>query len=118
MIQVKERQEDLVIIEVSGTIEKTDYEHVVPQLEKVVEDYGKIRALLEFNEFHGWKPNALVDELRFDIRHRNDVKRLAVLGESKTQEWLTKLAAPIFSGDVKFFQKSEIQDAKSWLQAA
>lgn len=118
MIQVKERQADRVILEVSGTIEKQDYEHIVPQLEKVVDDYGKIRALVEFNDFDGWKPNALVDELRFDIRHRNDVKRLAILGESKTQEWLTRLAAPIFSGEVRFFPKAQIQEAKAWLDAA
>lgn len=115
MMRIKERDKDALTLEVSGTLTKDDYREVVPQLEKIVESSGKIRALVELNEFEGWQPSAIVDELRFDIRHRNDIERIAILGEGKGQELLAKIASPLFSGDIRFFNKAEIVEAKSWL---
>ncbi len=118
MIKIKERQDQHVTLEASGTIQREDYDEIIPQLEKVIADHGKVRALIEFNEFSGWSPSALVHELQFDLKHRNDVERCAVLGETKTQEWMAKMASPLFSGEVRFFPKSEIQQAKAWLHAS
>ncbi len=118
MIAIKERQDDSVTLEVSGTVTRADYEYIVPQLEKMVSDHGKVRALVQLNQFKGWTPGALVDELRFDIRHRKDFSRCAVLGERSVEKIGTKLAAPFFEGEVRFFPKEEIQHAKEWLAAA
>lgn len=118
MMRLKEVSKNQVTLEVSGTLEKSDYEEVVPQLEKLVEDNEKLRALVELNDFHGIKPSALVDELRFDLRHRNDFEKCAILGEGAAQKWLTKIASPFFSGEVRFFDKKEIRQAKDWLAAA
>jgi hypothetical protein len=115
MINIKERQNGRIIMEVAGRVGKEDYVSLVPQLEHAVKTHGPIRVLVELNQFEGWTPSGLVEELRFDIRHRADIERCAVLGEKKTSEILTKVAAPFFSGEVKFFHKDEIQQARAWL---
>jgi len=58
----------LTTIEVSGRLEHQDYERVLPELERIV-GQGNARVLLELRDFKGFTPKALVDELKFDIRH-------------------------------------------------
>lgn len=115
MMRIKEQDKDAFTLEVSGTLTHQDYVEIIPQMEELIRQQGKLRALVQLNEFEGWKPTALVDELRFDIRHRKDIERVAILGEGKSQKALTKIASPLFSGEVRFFPKEEIIEAKTWL---
>ncbi len=115
MMRIKEQDKDALTLEVSGTLTREDYAEIVPRLEALIEQQGKLRALVELNEFEGWRPTALVDELRFDIRHRSDIERVALLGEGKAEKALAKVAAPLFSGEVRFFPKEQIIEAKTWL---
>lgn len=117
MIRVKERQGDRVTLQMSGTIEKSDYVDILPQLEKMVEDHGTVRAVVLLDGVEGWTPAALVEDLRFDWRHRKDVDKCAIVGETTGQKWLAKLAAPIFSGEVRFFPKDRLAEAESWVGA-
>jgi hypothetical protein len=39
----------------SGKLSKEDYEHFVPEVERLIEQEGKIRLLFEMHDFHGWK---------------------------------------------------------------
>ena len=52
---------NLVEIEVSGKLEKRDYERFVPQLETLIQEHGKLRILFDMNDFHGWTLSALAD---------------------------------------------------------
>lgn len=115
MIELKERDGDFVALQVSGTVRKEDYSHLTPQLESVVQQHGQLRALIELHALDGWTPAALVEELRFDLKHRHDIARCAILGDSKLEEWIARTSAPLFSGEVRFFRPTESEAAKLWL---
>lgn len=100
-------------VDVQGKLTATDYEQLVPQLEQAIEQQDKLELLIRLNDFEGWTPGALVDDLRFDIRHRDDFDRIAVVGEKKLEELGTRLSAPFFSGEVRFFEDED--QAREWL---
>jgi hypothetical protein len=102
-------------IEVTGRLEHSDYERVLPELEALVA-HGNARVLLELHDFKGFTPAALVDELKFDFRHRKDFERVAVVSDSALQEIGIRMVRPFFTGRVKIFDTSERGAAEAWIR--
>jgi hypothetical protein len=48
---------------------KEDYEHFVPEFERLVRQHGKLRVLFDMTGFHGWEAGALGEDIRFDSKH-------------------------------------------------
>lgn len=114
MMNISRDGTGLPTIRVSGRLEKKDYETAVPELEKVLSE-GTTRALLELDDFTGFTPAALVEELKFDIRHRKDFDRIAVIGSSTLEELGVRMIRPFFSGEVRIFEKNQRGEAEAWL---
>lgn len=102
-------------IEVTGRLEHSDYERVLPELEALVA-HGNARVLLELHDFKGFSPAALVDELKFDFRHRKDFERVAVVSDSALQEIGIRMVRPFFAGRIKIFDTSERNVAEAWIR--
>ncbi len=43
---------------VNGKLEKADYEHFVPEFERLARQHGKLRVLFDMAGFHGWEVSA------------------------------------------------------------
>ncbi len=116
MIIFKETGGTHMVLDVTGRLSREDYEKLVPRLEKAMEEHGHRRCLIALHDFEGWTMGGLWQELRFDLRHRKDFDRVAVVGESKLAEYATRLTAPFFGGQVRFFPQERAAEATQWLQ--
>jgi len=96
-----------------GNLTHADYEQLVPALEELIKEHGKVHVLFELEDCQGWDIGAAWDELKFWFKHGADVERCAVVGEKKWQEWMTKLSRPFFK--VKYFDKAELEEAWDWV---
>lgn len=116
-IQLSQRdQGKVLIVRVSGQLEKQDYEQFVPEVERLIQTHGKIRVLLETHDFHGWKAGALWEDLKFDAKHFNDIERLAVVGEKKWEEGMTTFCKPFTTADIRFFEHDQLPEAEQWIE--
>ena len=113
-MNLTEDDSGLTTLQVSGVLSRGDYERVVPELEQAL-DRGSRRILLELKGFTGFTPAGLVEELKFDIKHRKDFERVAVVGTA-LEELGVRLMAPLFSGEVKLFKNDEHAEAVAWLR--
>ncbi|MCB9734235.1 MAG: STAS/SEC14 domain-containing protein [Deltaproteobacteria bacterium] len=100
-------------LHVDGKLRAEDYDAMIPKLEQAIAEQGKLRCLVALDDFAGFTPSALADELKFDVRHHDDFERCAIVGDSKLEEIATKLTAPFFSGEVRFFE--DAAKARKWL---
>ena len=114
MLEITTHEGNLFELTATGTLDHSDYERVLPTIEKAA-DEDDLRMLIALRDFSGWSPRAIVDDLQFDVAHRNDFKRIAIVGEKKLEEWVTKLSKPFFSGEVKFFEQEA--RARTWVRA-
>lgn len=112
MLRIAKQEPSALELEAQGTLDKSDYDHLVPRLEEAAED-GPLRVIVHLNDFRGWTPRALIEDLRYDIRHRGDFEKMAIVGEKKLEKWATIVSKPIFSGDVKFFESPAA--ARAWI---
>lgn len=92
-----------------------DYEKLIPELERSVAEFNKIRWYFEMEDFKGWELNAFWEDIKFDVKHANDFEKIAVVGEKKWQEWMTDAMKPFTSPTIKFFDFENRKKAKQWI---
>lgn len=115
MIEIKKDDLDFTTIHISGRLARDDYAAMVPRLEKLLNN-GETRWLVELDDFKGFTPGGLAEELKFDLRHRKDFERVAVVEDSAAVGLGVKLVRPFFDGEVKVFDKSERRAAADWVR--
>lgn len=111
-----DRTRDQIVIRASGVLSARDYDHAVPEIEHAIElAQGPLRVMLRLEDFGGWEIGALWRELEFDLRHRGDFGRIAVIGETDLEDWGTTLSAPFAKSEMRFFPTSREDEAEDWL---
>lgn len=112
----KEVREKVLEVHVTGKLGRQDYEKFVPDTERLIKQYGKIRVLMVMHDFHGWDAGALWEDVKWDAKHFNDVERVAIVGEKKWQELLAALCKPFTRATVRYFDQAKIHDARAWVE--
>lgn len=87
----------ILVVHVSGKLAKADYEHFVPQFERLVRQHGRIRVLFDMTGFHGWEAGALWEDVKFDVKHFTDIEMLAMVGDKKWEHGMALFCKP-FTG--------------------
>ena len=105
----------LLAVHVSGKLVKADYEHFVPEFERLVRLHGKLRVLFDMTGLHGWTAGALWEDTKFATHHFSDIDRLAVVGEKKWQEGMATFCKPFTKATVKYFDHTDAAEARKWL---
>jgi hypothetical protein len=103
-------------IEVQGRLTKEDYDLFIPEVERLIQRNGKLRILFDMHNFHGWSAGALWKDTTFDIRHFNDIERLALVGESKWQKRMAIFCRPFTTAKVRYFDRSRLAQARKWVE--
>ena len=106
----------LLTVQMSGKLEKQDYEQFVPQVEALIKQHGKVRILLSMHDFHGWEASALWEDIKFDVQHFRDIERLAMVGDSKWEAGMAAFCKPFTTATIKYFDHSKLAEAESWIR--
>ena len=113
-----EPKNNVLEVHAAGKLEHNDYEAFVPKVEQMIEEHGRIRILLILDDFHGWEAGALWEDIKFDVKHFNDIERLAIVGDKKWEQGMAVFCKPFTTAKVKYFDKLEIDQAREWVQAS
>ena len=106
----------LLAIHISGKLAKADYEHFVPEFERLIRQRGKLRVLFDMTGFHGWDAGAMWEDIKFDFKHFADIDRLAVVGERKRQHGMATCFKPFTNATIKYFDHADAAEARKWLE--
>jgi hypothetical protein len=106
----------VLVARVSGKLAKADYEHFVPEFERLVRQHGSVRVLFDMTGFHGWDIGALWEDLKFDLTHFADIERLAMVGENKWQHGMATFCKPFTKATIRYFDHAAAAEARQWLE--
>ena len=106
----------ILVVRASGKVSKSDYEDFVPETERLIKQFGKIRVLFEMQDFHGWDMGGVWEDMKFDLKHFNDIERLAVVGEKAWEQGMTLFCRPFTTATIQYFDRSRIEEALIWIQ--
>ena len=117
MLALKE-ENGLLWIRAGGRLEDEDYNRFVPQFERIAErEAGTVPMVIELApDFSGWDLGGLWRDLKFDVRHKDCFGRIAIIGDSKWEEWGKEMSSSLFRAEMKFFQPSQRSHAESWVR--
>ena len=105
----------LAVIRTDGEVTQEDYDRVVPRLEQLIDEHGKIRVLLDVTQFKGATPGALWRDLKFDAKHLRDVEKMAVVEDEGWEDAAAQLAEPLTGAEVKTFGPDQADKARNWV---
>jgi hypothetical protein len=105
----------ILLIDISGKLQTSDYEQFVPVLEKAIQKRGKIRILVRMNNFHGWDAGALWEDIKFDAEYFNCIERLALVGEKTWEKWMALFCKPFTTATIRYFSPEKRIEAREWL---
>jgi SpoIIAA-like len=104
-------------VHISGKLKVEDYDQFVPAVERLFKQHGKIRLLVEMHDFHGWTAGALWQDIKFDVRHFNDIERIAMVGESKWEHGMSIFCKPFTAAKIRYYDHAAIDEARGWLNS-
>jgi hypothetical protein len=117
MIERLDSGSDKVLgFKLSGKLRDEDYKHFVPAVDEAVAKQGKVRLLAQLADFRGWDAHALWDDIKFATKHCFEVERIALVGDSKWEEWMAKVCKPFTMAKVQYFDAKDIDKAWSWVK--
>jgi hypothetical protein len=117
MITRLEKSTDTILgFELSGKLHDDDYKNLVPTVDAAIAAHGRVRLLAHFVDFHGWDLHALWDDIKFSTTHCNKMDRIALEGDKRWEEWMSKVCKPFTMAHIRYFDASKIEDAWKWLQ--
>ena len=105
-------------IHCTGTVAKVDYQHFVPEFERLVQLNGKLRVYFNMTGFHGWEAGALWEDIKFDVKHFADIERLALVGDKKWEQGMATFCKPFTKAKVRYFDHADASEARKWLEEA
>ena len=109
MIETIETSSPKVLgMKVCGKLHDEDYKQFVPNVEALLTAKGKLRLLVQFEDFHGWDLHAAWDDLKFGLRHYSDFERIAMVGDRKWEKWMANFCKPFTKAKVKYFEGTPI----------
>ncbi len=118
MIRITQKDGRVLEVEATGSITHEDYENALPQFERTIEEHGAMDCLLHVHHVDSIEPKAIMDDLKFDVRHASDFGRVALVTSTKWHEWATKAwAAFIPDCEVKCFEPERMSEARDWVRA-
>lgn len=116
MYGLEHEEGDVVTIVVRDRLTDEDYELLRPDLEAAIERHGTVRLVWDMVGFDGWTPGALWQDAKFDIRHNDDVTRIAMIGDTRWQAWMTAAMKPFAHADVRYFDSTDREAAYTWVR--
>ena len=84
MIKTEIISDNILRITAPEKLKADDFRQIAPQVEFMINRYGKIRLLIDASEFSGWEDN----HAGFVKNHQQKVDRIAVTVAHNWQHWL------------------------------
>jgi hypothetical protein len=116
--QLPSSSEKVLAFKMSGKLHDEDYKTFVPLVDAAVSKAGKVRLLAQFHDFQGWDMHALWDDIKFSTTHCTVIERIALIGETKWQEWMAKVCKPFTMAKIRYFDTADLEAAKAWVAEA
>ncbi|WP_234816182.1 STAS/SEC14 domain-containing protein [Mycolicibacterium agri] len=104
----------------TGTLDRGSYRDVLkPRIESLLQRHATLRVLVLMDEsFKGWTLSGGWANTLFDLKHRRDFDKVAMVGAPKWESLCVKaLAALLMKGELRTFRRDQLGDAWNWLRA-
>ncbi len=107
------------LITLSGLLTWAEFQAFLDQAEtRDVFASGKVRALIQLEDFAGWEPGDQWGDVSFFFRHDKEIDRIAIVSDPRWRDqMLTFLFADYRQAEARFFPETDLESARAWLMS-
>lgn len=120
MIELVEQDSGgVVALKVIKPICQKDYHFLLPLIEKKIEENGKINIYIEIKKDLSWNIKSFWSDIKFNLKHAQDIKKVALVGDDENEELeekLVELFKPFENAEIRWYGHSEQQEALEWVK--
>lgn len=97
-----------------GDVTKADYEVLVPEVQRVIDQEGSASLLIDLEDFRWEKIEAWASDLNFGRTYHDKIDKLAIVGDKTWEEILTSFGKA-YAQESKHFHTKDREQAWEWL---
>ncbi|MBS1501538.1 MAG: STAS/SEC14 domain-containing protein [Bacteroidetes bacterium] len=114
---IKGLPDDVIGIRATGEVDKKDYEEVlIPRMEELARRQGEISYLLVLEtNVQNFSIAAWWQDFRLAIKHFSKWKKVAIVTDQASVEWLIDVAKHFVPGESRGYKLTELNDAIDWV---
>lgn len=110
-----ETQDHVLTLRLSGKLNSQDYDDFIPQIDRLIKEFGRIRMLVVMDDFHGWTAGAFWEDAKFGAHHYSSIERLALVGDHNWEKAMAAICKPFTAATVRYFDQSQSAEAAAWI---
>lgn len=116
---IKDLPDDVIGIRATGEVNKDDYERVlIPRMEEMSKRQGEINYLLVLEtDVQNFSAAAWWQDFRLGLKNFGKWKKVAIVTDQKSVEWLTDVAKHFIPGESRGYKLSELNEAIEWVSS-
>jgi SpoIIAA-like len=120
MIEImREGNEQVLGVRATEKLTVADYRDVLaPQVRSLLGRFETLNVLFLIDEpFRGWSLGAAWANTAFDVKHRKDFAKVAIVGAPTWEQWCVKVAAAfVMAGELRTYDRDQEPAAWQWLR--
>jgi len=105
----------IAVVQASGKLTREDYDEILPELEEEIDEPKKLNFYIELKNFEGMDLGAIKEDFKFDVQHKDEFGKIAVVGEKTWQEWVTQVSNLLVNAPMRFYEREQSNQAWQWL---
>lgn len=121
MIEVmRESGGDVLGLRATGKLSVADYRDLLaPTVGALLDRFDSPKVVFFLDEpFYGWSLRSAWANTVFDIKHRNDFDKVAVVGAPRWEQCCVNAAAALLmTGELRTFDRARLDAAWEWVRA-
>lgn len=115
-VTAHEESGNVYVVKISGLIKKTEWDAAQAEAAKKWENIDNVKILIVLEDFKGWEKTEAWGDMSFYIEHRDKIKKIAIVGDSKHEEEMLMFSGAGFRpAPVKYYLSNQLELARKWL---
>ncbi len=114
--EIVDSEKGILTVRVSGTLTHAELSALQRAAADLIEKQGKVRILVLTEAFEGWRKDEGWGDLTFQLKHDEDIEKMAIVGDRKWEDLtLIFTAKGLRKFPIEYFESKELAKARAWL---
>lgn len=102
--------------EFRDSLTEDDLDAFASTLRDSLQEHTTTRLLFVMDDVDAWEPESRWENVSFDIRHVQDLDKVAVVGDDPWETWLDKVDELFPFSDIQTYAVEDREEAEEWLR--
>ena len=107
---------NIVGFRLGDTLTEDDYDGFVSELRNELEAHTTTRLVLDIDDVDGWEPEERWEEMALDIRHVQDLDKVAIVGDDIWDPLMDKVELLFPMSQIQSYDSEDREEALAWIR--